>query len=172
MDALGLLSLGLIFGFSFAYLLNDCLHVLTQHLCGRNIQFLTRSHESVPKLLLNPYSHSSVFHTAPVSPMCIHFTIKKSCNHHKNVREQSRTVNIADVGVKNHHLKSISTPLQFFTQLIFWVLQSFFSTSSPFYKPYKQRKIQLSYQTQPKAIKPLAGLLTCRLQVSFLNVAF
>jgi hypothetical protein len=90
--------------------------------------------------------------------MCIHFTINKTCNHHKNVREQSRTANIANVVVKNHHLKSLSTPQQLFTQLVFCGLQPFFGQSAPFYKPYTQRKAKPSYPSQPFALKTLAGL--------------
>jgi hypothetical protein len=61
-------------------------------------------------------------------------------------------------GVKNHHLKSVSTPLPLFTQLVFCGLQPFSSPSPPFYKPYTLCKFQPSDPSQLNAAKTLVGL--------------
>jgi hypothetical protein len=62
------------------------------------------------------------------------------------------------LGVKNHHLKSASTPQQFFTQLVFSGLQPFFWARAPFYKPYALLKVQPNYQSQLNGSKALVGL--------------
>jgi hypothetical protein len=62
------------------------------------------------------------------------------------------------LGVKNHHLKSVSTPQQFFTQLVFSGLQPSFWASAPFYKPYALLKVQSNYPSQLNASKARVGL--------------
>ena len=62
-------------------------------------------------------------------------------------------------GVKNHHLKSISTPLLFFAQLVFLWAAAFFASFVVHYKPYKLHSDLTCYQTSPKQQNRLQGLL-------------
>jgi len=53
-------------------------------------------------------------------------------------------------GVKNHHLKSISTPLLFFAQLVFGVLQPFSLALQRFKSPTSCTATLQAIQTSPK----------------------
>jgi hypothetical protein len=56
-------------------------------------------------------------------------------------------------GVKNHHLKSVSTPQQFFTQQVFRVLQPFLAIKLLLQSPASCVCVSAATQASPKQEK-------------------
>jgi len=67
------------------------------------------------------------------------------------------------MGSRNHQLEIISTPLQLFAQLIFWVLQPFSTQDYCFTSPTRRASFSPATQASPKQQKRLKGLLAALL---------